>query len=149
MTRRGTKSRRLRARWCRRRGRLLGQAAVSSRRSWARRVASARDGQSRASRQPGHPGGHAVHIRHYRYGQKIVDFISDAGYAAAILTAQGRASVIRAASALISLGMVMFDMFVSAAGNISTKASLSAKRLGEGLQAMGQALPRLLIASPR
>ncbi len=76
--------------------------------------------------------------------KRIVDFISDAGYAAAILTAQGRASVIRAASALISLGMVMFDMFVNAAGNISTKASLSAKRLGEGLQAMGQGLASVI-----
>jgi hypothetical protein len=76
--------------------------------------------------------------------QKIVLFINDAGFAAAIFSAQGRASVKAAAAALISLGVAMFEMFVDAAGNVSAKASASAKRLGEGLQAMGQGLAAIM-----
>jgi hypothetical protein len=72
--------------------------------------------------------------------KKIVDFTSDVGYAAALFSSEGRANILRAADMIIQLGSVMLDMFVAAAGHVTQKATLAAKRFGEGLQSMGQGL---------
>lgn len=76
--------------------------------------------------------------------KKIADFTADVGYAAAIFTSQGRAQILSAASALITLGRDMFSIFSSVMGDVSTKAAASAKRAAEGLENMGKGLTAII-----